>query len=33
MESVLWIIGGLAVGYIVVKAALWALAWLEKKEN
>lgn len=33
MGTVLWIIGGLAVGYVVVKAALWVFAWLEKQEN
>ena len=33
METILWVIGGLAVGYIVVKAALFLMTWLEKQEN
>jgi len=33
MQTVLWAIGGLAVGYLVVKAALLFITWVEKKEN
>jgi len=33
MESVLWIIGGLAIGYVVVKAALLFITWLQKQES
>jgi hypothetical protein len=33
METIIWIIGGLAIGYFVVKAAMLFFAWLEKKEQ
>lgn len=33
MEMTLWIVGGLAIGYVVVKAALLLITWLQKQES
>jgi len=33
MEQVLWILGGFAIGYVVVKAALALITWAEKQEK
>jgi hypothetical protein len=32
MVQAAWIVGGLAVGYIVVKGALALITWIEKQE-
>ena len=33
MQMALWIVGGLAIGYVVVKAALLFITWLQKQES
>jgi hypothetical protein len=33
MEQVLWILGGFAIGYFIVKGAVALLNWAEKHEK
>jgi len=33
MIQAAWIVGGMAVGYVVVKGALALITWIEKQES
>ena len=33
MEQILWILGGFAIGYAVVKGAMLLIDWAEKQEK